>query len=143
YDGSKRYRFLVTEQNGNLWMYDKSGKNLEGWTPRETGQSLMATARHHRIMGKDFIISIRIDGLVNLYNRRGEMMENFPLDLQGTPMGDYFLEMGPDIDNSWFVVVTRDGFRVKFNVRGKIENRETLLRAYVGSQFSLISEKSN
>lgn len=143
YDGSKRYRFLVTEQNGNLWMYDKSGKNLEGWTPRETGQSLMAPARHHRIRGKDFIIAIRKDGLVNLYNRRGEMMENFPLDLQGTPMGDYFLEMGPDIDNSWFVVVTRDGFRVKFNVRGKIENRETLLRAYVGSQFSLISEKSN
>lgn len=143
YDRSKRYRFLVSEQNGNLWMYDKSGKNLEGWTPRATGQSLMTPPRHHRIRGKDFIMAVRKDGLVHLYNRRGEMMENFPLDLQGTPMGDYFLEMGPDIENSWFVIITRDGYRIKFNALGRIQNRETLLRAYVGSQFQLIPEKSN
>lgn len=143
YDRSKRYRFLVSEFNGDLWMYDKTGKNLEGWTPRSTGEALMAPPRHHRIRGKDFIIAIRTDGLVHLYNRRGEMMKNFPLDLQGTPMGDYFLEMGRDIAQSYFVVITRDGFRVRFNAEGQVQNRETLLRAYVGSQFRLIPEKSN
>jgi hypothetical protein len=71
------------------------------------------------------------------------MEKNFPLDLQATPMGDYFLEMGPDIPNSNFVVVTRDGFRVRFNPEGKIQSRETLLRASVRSQFRLISERSD
>ncbi len=102
----------------------------------------MGPPQHHRIKGKDYIISIRKDGLVQLYNRRGEMDRNFPLDIQGTPMGDYFLEMGPDVTSTNFVVITRDGYRVRFNPLGKIQNRETLLRAYVGSQFSLIAEKS-
>jgi hypothetical protein len=142
YDRSHRYRFLVTEAAGKLWMYDKSGNNLEGWTPRDVGSALMAPPGHHRIKGKDYILAIRKDGLVHLYNRRGEMINNFPIDVQGTPMGDYFLEMGGDISSTSFVVVTRDGYRVRFNPEGKIHNRETLLRAYVGSQFGLISEKS-
>lgn len=143
YDRSKKYRFLVSEHDGKLWMFDKSGNNLEGWTPRDAGGPLMAPPMHHRIKGRDFILAIRKDGLVHLYNRRGEMMKNFPLDLKGTPMGDYFLEMGPDIANTFFVTVTRDGYRIRFNPEGKIQNRETLLRASVASQFGLESEKSN
>ena len=142
YDRSKRYRFLITEENGKLWMYDKAGNNLDGWTPRDVGSALMTPPQHHRIKGKDYILAIRKDGVVHLYNRRGEMLKNFPLDIQGTPMGDYFLEMGADISSTYFVLITRDGFRVRFNPEGKIQNRETLLRAYVGSQFALIPEKS-
>jgi len=58
-------------------------------------------------------------------------------------MGDYFLEMGPDIANTYFVVVTRDGYRVRFSPEGKIQNREPLLKASVASQFGLKAEKSN
>ena len=142
YDRSKRYRFLLTETIGKLWMYDKSGNNLEGWGPREAGEGLMAPPRHYRIKGKDFILVIRKDGLVHLYNRRGEMLKNFPLDIQGTPMGDCFLDMGDDIESTSFVLVTRDGYRIRFNALGKIQNRETLLRAYVGAQFALVPEES-
>ena len=143
YDRSKNYRFLISEDNGKMWMFDKSGNNLEGWTPRDAGAALLTPPRHHRIKGKDYILAIRKDGSVHLYNRRGEMLNGFPLDLQGTPMGDYFLEMGPDLARTFFVVVTRDGYRVRFNANGKIQNRETLLRASVGAQFALIAEKSN
>lgn len=143
YDRSKRYRFLISETNGKVWMYDKSGTNLDGWNPKDVGEVLMSSPRHHRIRGKDYIIAVRKDGLIHLYNRRGEMMPGFPLDIQGTPMGDYFLEMGPDIGNTFFVIITRDGYRVKFNAQGKIQSRETLLRAYVGAQFELIPEKSD
>ncbi len=143
YDRSKRYRFMVTEQNGKMWMYDKTGKNLEGWAPNDAGGELMSPPRHHRIKGRDYIVAIRKDGQVYLYNRRGESTGNSPLDIQGTPMGSYFLEMGPDIANTFFVVVTRDGYRVKFNPEGKIQSRETLMRAYVGPQFSLVREQSD
>ena len=142
YDRSKRYRFLATEENGQLWMYDKSGNNLEGWGPRDVEGDLMAPPRHYRIKGKDYIIAITKEGLVHLYNRRGELLPGFPLDIQGTPMGDYFLEMGADIGSTFFVIITRDGYRVRFNPQGKVQNRETLLRAYVGAQFELIAEKS-
>lgn len=142
YDRSKRYRFLVTGSSGKMWMYDKTGNNLEGWTPNDAGGELFTPPRHHRIKGRDFILAIRKDGKVYLYNRRGEVLENFPIDLQGNPMGSYFLEMGSNIANTHFVVITRDGYRVKFNPEGKIQSRETLLRAYVGPQFSLVPEYS-
>jgi len=143
YDRSKKYRFLISERSGKLWMYDKSGNNLEGWNPRDAGGALLGPPMHHRIRGRDFILVIRKDGLVNLYNRRGEMLKNFPLDVQGNPIGDYFLEMGSDIPHSFFVVVTRDGYRVRFNPEGKIQSRETLVRTSVGSQFGMIGEKAN
>lgn len=143
YDRSKRYRFLVAEENGKIWMYDKTGKNLEGWNPRDVGAALMTPPRHHRIRGKDYIAAVRKDGKVNVYNRRGELSPGFPLDVEGTPMGDYFLEIGADIPNTSFVIITRDGYRVKFNPYGKVQSRETLLRAYVGSQFALIPENSD
>jgi hypothetical protein len=143
YDRSKRYRFLLTEITGKLWMYDKSGNNLDGWGPLDPGQALVSAPRHHRIKGKDFIVALRQDGLISLYNRRGEILPNFPLDIQGVPRGDHFLEMGTNLLNTYFVTITRDGYRVKFNSEGKIQSRETLLRSYVGSQFSLIPERSN
>lgn len=142
YDRSKRYRFVITEADGKMWMYDKSGNNLDGWGPLAAGESLMTPPRHHRIKGKDYLLAIRKDGTVNLYNRRGEMIKNFPLDIQGTPMGGYVVEMGNNVSNTYFVVITRDGYRVRFNPEGKIQSRETLLRAYVGSQFALIPEQS-
>lgn len=142
YDRSKRYRFLIADTDGKVWMYDKSGVNPEGWNPKEVGGNLMSPPRHHRIRGKDYIIAVKKDGLVHLYNRRGEMMPGFPLDVQGTPMGDYFVEMGPDIVNTFFVIITRDGYRVKFNAQGRIQSREALLRAYVGAQFELVPETS-
>ena len=142
YDRSNRYRFLVAENNGTIWMYDKSANNLDGWNPRESGEALTVPPQHHRIRGKDYILAIRKDGIVHLYNRRGETIPGFPLDLQGTPMGDYFVEMGSDIGSTFFVIITRDGYRVRFNPQGRIHSRETLLRAYVGSQFELIAEKS-
>jgi hypothetical protein len=143
YDRSKKYRFLVSEKNGRLWMYDKTGENLEGWTPCDAGGELLVPPAHHRIKGKDYIVAFRKDGYVNLYNRRGGLLKNFPLNLQGRPQGDYFLEMGPNVSTTYFVVITRDGYRVKFNPEGRIENRETLLRASVGAEFSLIPEKAN
>ena len=143
YDRSKRYRFLIGETDGKVWMYDKSGTNLEGWNPKETGGVLMAPPRHHRIRGKDYIIAVKKDGSVHLYNRRGEIMPGFPVDIQGTPMGDYFLEMGADIANTFFVIITRDGYRIKLNALGKVQSREALLRAYVGAQFELIPERSD
>ncbi|MCH8317821.1 MAG: SpoIIE family protein phosphatase [Bacteroidetes bacterium] len=33
YDNSKNYRFLVSDDNGNIYMYNKEGLNLQGWNP--------------------------------------------------------------------------------------------------------------
>lgn len=143
YDHSKKYRFLVAGKSGKLWMYDKTGNNLDGWKPRDVTESLFAAPRHYRIRGKDYIVSIRKDGNVHLFNRRGEALKNFPLNLNARPSGDYFLESGNTLETTYFVVISRDGFRIKFTIDGKIHSRETLVKNTVDSNFSLILEQES
>jgi hypothetical protein len=143
YDNSKKYRFLIADKSGKLWMFDKEGKALEGWMPKDLGEGLVVAPQHHRIKGKDYIIAIRNDGKVHLMNRRGEDLKNFPINLDGKVSGDYVLDAGTSIKDTYFVVVTRDGYRIKFNPEGKIQSRETLLKTAFNTQFRLVAEKSN
>lgn len=118
-------------------MFDKDGKNLEGWTPKTVEGSLFTAPQHHRIRGKDYIFVAREDGVVYLINRRGETLKNFPLDLDARPTGDYFLETGTSTS---FVLVSRDGFRIKFNLEGKVQSRETLIKTTPDATFLLAKE---
>ncbi|HPM29932.1 MAG TPA: hypothetical protein PLJ60_06325 [Chryseolinea sp.] len=142
YDHSKKYRFLITGKSGKLWMYDKEGKNLDGWNPNALKGELCTAPQHHRIRGKDYIVMIQRDGNVSLMNRRGEMLKNFPIDLNARPEGGYFLETGKGISDTYFVVVSRDGFRIKFNLDGKIQSRETLLKNNPEARFALVVERN-
>jgi hypothetical protein len=142
YDHSRNYRFLVTDKSGKIWMYDKQGTNLEGWTPNNVEDDLFTPARHHRIRGRDFLIAIRRDGRAYLMNRRGEIQRGFPLNLDARPAGDYFLEVGSTIENSDFIIVSSDGFRVRFNPAAKIQLREALIKSSISSRFSLVKERT-
>jgi hypothetical protein len=140
YDHSKKYRFLVSGRSGKLWMYDKEGTTLEGWRPNDAQGSLLVAARHHRIKGKDYIVAIRRDGIVYLMNRRGEMYKKFPLNLETRLSGNYFLEIGSSLAHTHFVVVAKDGFKIRFTLEGKVLNRETLVKTSMDAQFSLICD---
>jgi hypothetical protein len=142
YDHSKNYRFLVASKTGKLWMYDKEGSNLDGWKPKATDGSLFTPAQHHRLRGKDYIIAIRKDGIVNLMNRRGETLKNFPLNLDARPVGSYAVEAGSDAASTSFIIVSRDGFRIKFNLDGKIISRESLIKTVPEARFSLVREEN-
>lgn len=142
YDKSRKYRFLVSDRAGKLWMFDKDLVNLEGWKPKDLEDGLAASMNHHRIRGKDFIVAIRRDGLVYLMNRRGDLEKGFPLNLEARPEGDYFVEIGSSLNESNFVCVSRDGYKIKFNTAGKIISKETLLKPSLTTQFALVSEET-
>lgn len=142
YDKSKKYRFLLSDRYGKLWMFDKDAKVLEGWMPKNVNGDLFAEAHHYRIRGKDYLVAIRKDGQAYVMNRRGETLKGFPLDLEARPNGDYYLETGNALENTNFVCVSRDGFRIKFNLNGRIVSRETLIKPSFDTQFGLIKERN-
>jgi hypothetical protein len=142
YDNSKKYRFLVADKTGKIFMFDKEGNTLDGWNPNNAGGALSAAPKHYRIKGKDYIVAARRDGVINLWTRRGEILRKFPLDIQAEPVGDIFLERGVTLEDTYFVFVTRDGFRVRITPEGKIQSRENLLKTSIRSTFSLTAEKS-
>lgn len=142
YDKSKKYRFLLADKSGKLWMFDKEAKNLEGWTPKNAEGELIGPAKHYRIRGKDYILAIRKDGFAYLCTRRGENIKGFPLNLEARPVGDFYLESGSTLATTNFICVSKDGFRIRFNLEGKIMSRETLIKPSFETQFSLVAEQS-
>lgn len=142
YDKSKKYRFLLADKSGKLWMFDKEAKNLEGWMPKNAEGELIAPAKHYRIRGKDYVLAIRKDGHAYLFTRRGENIKGFPLDLEARPNGGFYLEAGNTLATTNFVCVSKDGFRIRFSLEGKIMSRETLIKPSFETQFSLVAEQS-
>ncbi len=141
YDHSKNYRFLIASRDGNLWVYDKNGQNLEGWQPRRVEGRLLVPPRHHRLLGKDYMLAMHANGKVYLMNRRGELLPNFPLDLDARPAGDYFINRGRNAAETSITVVSADGWRINFNLQGKILSREVLVKTSLNAKFSLCAER--
>jgi hypothetical protein len=144
YDHSRKYRFLLTDTKGVLRMMDMQGHYLDGWKELDTKGELLATARHHRV-GKDYLSVLQKKGLFALYNRRGETIKNFPIDLKGRPLGDYYLQMGDRSEKPHFVFVLAEGYRIQIGLNGEEISRETLVKPSTDTNFRLeqeVNEKS-
>jgi hypothetical protein len=141
YDNSKNYRYLLTDQGGKLWLFDKEGKQLSGWNPRNLDGSVLSSPNHYRVGGKDFFLAIRKDGVAYLMNRRAENSKGFPLKLDIKPEGSYFVDAGNDLSSAMVIVVSGDGSKVKFSFDGKIVSKELLVKAAVDDKFSLITDR--
>jgi hypothetical protein len=142
YDHTRKYRFLISSSEGKLWMFDKEGKNLEGWQPRTVDEGLISAVRHHRIHGRDYLMAIRKDGLVYLMNRRGELVRNFPLDLNAKLSGDYFLDVGRKASETYFMVISTDGVKFRFNLNGRLDSQDAMIKNTTDARFTLVSEEN-
>ncbi|MCF6360695.1 MAG: hypothetical protein L3J29_08025 [Cyclobacteriaceae bacterium] len=140
YDRSKNYRILISDHFGNLRMYDKHGKNLEGWAPNEFGSNFGKDIIHIRVRGKDRILIPLAKGEVHLTNRRGEEMEDFPLDIGVNISNKFFVSIGESFDDTQFTTVSEDGLVIPFTMAGKMLSRNQLFKESDQSKFELIEE---
>lgn len=140
YDNSKRYRLMAADTKGNMYMYNKEGKNLEGWTPRVMDGPLAIAPFHLRVKGGDCIIALQTNGVLNVMNRRGEMMPGFPFDLKAHGVNDMFVEIGNDFNSTNLVMVSDDGELISVNLNAKLVKREQLYKPSSESKFWLIND---
>ncbi|MFA0963235.1 hypothetical protein AB9P05_15640 [Roseivirga sp. BDSF3-8] len=140
YDRSKRYRFMIGAADGDIYLFDKEGNILEGWGPRETGNRLSQPPNHLRVRGKDVMYAIRQDGVVHIMNRRGENFPGFPLDLQGKIETPVFIEIGASVASTYMTAITREGARIRFNLKGEITKRSQLYKPSPATRFHLVPD---
>lgn len=143
YDRSKRYRYLMTDIKGNLTLTDKQGIMLDGWNPRQLGGRMINAPRHYRVLGKDYFIALQQNGIVNLLNRRGEMVKGFPLDLGIRPSGEFYITVKNSFQSTYFTVVSNDGMKVEFGLDGQIRKKEALIKRTGASKFTLCKSSTN
>lgn len=140
YDKSKNYRFLIASVDGDVYVLDKEATSLEGWNPKKISSRIKSAPKHYRIGGRDYFIIVTEEGTVHVFNRRGDYENGFPLKIKPFS-GDYFLEMGTKLANTFIYTVSPEGVATKRGLDAKIGSQENLVKGN-NSKFSLVTNQT-
>lgn len=143
YDNSRRYRFMAVDKKGDIYLFDKEGKNLDGWKPRSFGGQLAIPGFHIRVKGGDCMVALQLDGVLNVTNRRGRMYPGFPIDLKAQVNNGLFVDIGNDFNSTRLVTVSDEGEVIEVNLKGEIVKREQLYKPTKESKFWLVNDALN
>lgn len=137
YDKSKNYRYLLASADGDVFVLDKEVNLLEGWNPKKISAKIRSSPKHYRIGGRDYFLIVTEDGTVHVFSRKGDYVNGFPLKTKPFS-GDYFLEMGTKLSNTFLYTVSFDGIATKRGLDAKIASQENLVKGKI-SKFSLVA----
>ena len=71
YDTNHNYRFVVT-QGSNVFMYNNNGKEVSGFTLKQTESPIIEAPKHFRIGTKDYLAFKLENQKLKIYNRVGK-----------------------------------------------------------------------
>ena len=140
YDNSKNYRFLVSDTDGGLWMFNTDRENLEGWNPNGIGSPPATAPIHVRVRGKDCLIAIGEEGTIYVKNRRGEDYPGFPLRLNRDCHSPVFVVPASTMEETTLTTVTDGGELITVNLAGGITQRVQLYRPSTDARFTLCED---
>lgn len=126
YDKSRKYRLLASDTLGNMFMFDVKGENLKGWDPNKLPTVLGSPVRHVRTRGKDFLVAIEKKGVLNVFNRRGAQVSDFPIPLPKPVSSPIVVEIGPSVRKSYINILTDDNEYFEIGFNGKITANELI-----------------
>lgn len=141
YDNSKNYRIAVSTSQGDVYLYDKTGKSLPGWQPRRLGMALSAPLEHVRAGSRDAMIAIEQNGIVNLLKRNSQSYTNFPLNFNSDITNDFHVDYGNTLATTEISMLTEAGELIRFNLEGKIVDRKFFEKGEQGAIFTLAADK--
>ncbi|HPW62595.1 MAG TPA: hypothetical protein PLJ13_09880, partial [Cyclobacteriaceae bacterium] len=127
YDKSKNYRYLLSSGTREIYILNKDAIMLDGWSPNRLPFDIEYSPVHYKIGNKDYFLVISKDGTVHLINRKGDLERKAQLRL-GSFSGDYFLETGPTMGNSFIYSISLDGVVTKQSFDGKSKSQENLVK---------------
>ena len=143
YDKDLDYRYFVGSELGSLFLFDKSGKALEGWAPKYTSGALATRPAHHRISRVgDFMVALNTSGDLYLTNRKGELKSGNPLRLGQNISTDYAIIESTRAADTQLVTINQEGEVVKVNFNGEVTYRNQLMRPDRDTRFHLVRDQS-
>ena len=137
YNKSKNYRIILSDIKGNVFLKDKTGKNLNGWNPLKFSP-LSESPFHVRISNKDYIIVTEEKGVLNVLNRKGKNYPGFPINFNTNINSNIFIDQKSTSKKSLITVLLTNGKIIKVNMNGDIIEENQLYRPSVNSKFNLL-----
>ena len=142
YDQTLDYRYFIATEIGNLWLFDKMGKDLENWNPLPLGEPTNGAPFHVRVPGKgDFMVVLGISGELHFFSRKGESRNGPPLQLPagiGSPL--IFKKTGTPTLHT----ITTGGEVIEISFSGEILKKTQVQKTNRDDKFrELLDQKGN
>lgn len=136
YNQSKNYRLALNSKR-NVWLYDVTGKMLDGWNPVKFESDLVGGMKHYRYQTKDYLLALEKSGKVNVLKRKGTSYEGYPLDTKMSLLtNDVYMDKDEKISKSGFSFVSDQGMVMKYGMSGSLLTAEKLpVPAELGEVF--------
>ena len=137
YDVNKSYRILVT-QGSELLMFDKKGKKVNGFKYLESRDQITSTAKHFRVLNKDFIV-FKTGNKLKILNRRGKERIKVKGEINFSEQDIFKL-------NNKLTTSTHDQKLIQIAVNGDLSstelNNSKNLRLYIYKNNTLILDEN-
>lgn len=142
YSNTKAYRYFVGTENGDLYLLDKTGEQLEGWNPNSVGSKTIGPARHIRVPRKgDYMMAFTEPGDLHLFDRRGNRKVTKPIRL-GEGFASPPVVFSNPLSNSLELVnISKEGAIVRANFNGEITYTNQLMKQDRDSEFMIVSDQ--
>ena len=140
YNKTKKYRWAVTNKNGEMFLLDKKGKKLKNWAPNKKKYRSETGINHTRILGKDLMLICKKDGIVDILNRQGNSYPGFPMNFEKDIDDQYILKPETSFNKSSLTLISKDGEIISVNLRGKFLKRDQLILGSKTSEYSFVKD---
>ena len=140
YNKTKKYRWALSSNNGELYLLDKKGKKLNKWAPHRKRYKIKRGIRHTRIVGKDLMLVCQQEGIIDILNRQGNSYPGFPLNFEKDIDDEFILKPGTSFNKSSATFIARDGEILSVNLRGKFLRREQLIHGSTNSVYGIVKD---
>jgi len=119
YDNSRDYRFFIGVEGGKILTYDVTGKQIDGWSFKDSEGNIVSDVKAIRIKSKDYIFAFNDKGKIHLLNRKGESRHSVEQKIEKPASGQYQLDLKSNINESalYYVDSTGNAYRQGFNDR--------------------------
>jgi len=121
-DGKSPY-FLISNQGGMLYLYDKFGKPQKGWNPKKLSNPLKTPAKGFKVGNDYFVLVAQTDGRVSILNKEGKSQKGFPIQLNTTIDKALWIEQS-HYEAPEFFYMTSEGDLIVFDFSGKVKKIE-------------------
>ncbi|MFN3998274.1 hypothetical protein [Algoriphagus sp.] len=143
YDNTREYRYFLATESGNLWLLDRSGKELDGWNPLKLGERMTQAPRHIRVPGKgDYMVAQSLEGKIHFFNRRGEKQAGSPLSLGNSFIAPINVTTGSGGNTLKISAISQAGELIHASFGGEITYRTQLIKADRDTKFELLADQS-
>lgn len=143
YSSEKDYRYFISTAKGNLYLLDKTGKQLDGWNPMPIGEKTIAPPTHIRVPGKgDILLAQTEAGKFHLFSRRGEKLVGSPFSLGSNFNSPVIFKYEPTTKKSYLVGITSIGEIINSDLEGQISYRNQLIKEDKDHDFQLVQSSN-